>query len=47
MADKVAKLPSLVNNLITNQGVTLFPAVWRFFVDFNGGKTSRRSAANN
>ncbi len=24
MADKVAKLPSLVNNLITNQGVTLF-----------------------
>src|SRR3990167_6648726 len=25
MADKVAKLPSLVNNLITNQGVTLFP----------------------
>jgi len=25
MADTVAKLPSLVNNLITNQGVTLFP----------------------
>jgi hypothetical protein len=27
MADKVAKLPSLVNNLITNQGVTLFTPV--------------------
>ena len=28
MADKVAKLPSLVNNLITNQGVTLFSSFY-------------------
>ena len=34
MADKVAKLPSLVNNLITNQGVTLFTPYLLLFTLF-------------